>query len=220
MKNINSSLILVVFTAILLSSCSGMKLANSYKSDDFETFQNKKMLVIARTPIEDVRKAYELDLVKQLKAKGVNAVASHIAFPTLERIDNKTAERIADVVAMFRKKGFDVLTLTSLKDVQEQDVMRREGGYSSMTDYYGNKYITLRGYYNDVTAPPRLGPKEMDKKITYTTETTYVLEAVTYNLDLAEEKRLLSVTTAEITNPDSGKGVRTAFAKIVANQLK
>ncbi len=211
---------LLALGALILSGCSGMKLANSYKSDNFETLRNKKMLVIARTPIEDVRKAYELDLVSKLKAKGVNAVASHVAFPTLERIDNKTAERIADVIAMFRKEGFDILTLTSLKDVQEIDVMRREGGYSSLSDYYGNQYVTLKGYYDDLNAPPRLGPKEMDEEITYTTETTYVLEAVTYNLSLEEEKRLLSVSTAEITNPETGKGVRKAFAKIVANELK
>lgn len=212
------SILLVV--TFLFSGCSGMKLANSYKSDDFETLRNKKMLIIARTPIEDVRKAYELDLVSKLQGKGVNAIASHIAFPDLKRIDNKTAERIAEVIAMFRKEGFDIVTLTSLKDVQELDVMRREGGYSSFDEYYGNKYITLRGYYDDVTAPPRLGPKEMDEAITYTTETTYVLEAVTYNLALEEEKRLVSVSTAEITNPDTGKGVRKAFAKIVANELK
>lgn len=210
---------LIVLT-LLFSGCSGMKLANSYKSEDFETLKNKKMLVIARTPIEDVRKAYEIDLVNKLKAKGVNAVASHIAFPDLKRIENKTAERIAEVIALFRKEGFDILTLTSLKDVRELDVIRREGEYSSFGDYYGNKYITLKGYYDDVTAPPRLGPKEMDEQVTYTTETTYVLEAVTYNLDLEEEKRLLSVSTAEITNPDTGKGIRKAFAKIVANELK
>ncbi len=220
MKNIFRFLFLLVLPAVLLSSCSGMKLANSYKSDDFETLRNKKMLVVARTPMEDVRKAYELDLVSKLKAKGVNAVASHVAFPDLKRIDNKTAERITEVIAMFRKEGFDILTLTSLKDVQELDVMRREGGYSSFDEYYGNKYITLRGYYDDVTAPPRLGPKEMDEQVTITTETTYVLEAVTYNLSLEEEKRLLSVSTAEITNPDTGKGVRKAFAKIVADELK
>ncbi len=211
---------LLVFTAIVLSGCSGMKLANAYKSDDFETLRNKKMLIVARTPIEDVRKAYEVDLVSKLKSKGINAVASHIAFPDLKRIDNKTAERIAEVIALFRKEGFDILTLTSLKDVQEIDVMRREGGYSSLLDYYGNQYVTLKGYYDDVTAPPRLGPREMDEQITYTTETTYVLEAVTYNLGLDEEKRLLSVSTAEITNPDTGKGVRKAFAKIIANELK
>ena len=126
MKNIFRSLFLLVLTAIFLSSCSGMQIASSYKSDDFETLRNKKMLVIARTPMEDVRKAYELDLVSKLKAQGINAVASHLAFPNLERIDNKTAERITEVIAMFRKEGFDILTLTSLKDVQELDVMRRE----------------------------------------------------------------------------------------------
>ncbi len=212
--------LVIAIVGLFLTGCSGMKLANSYKSDDFETLRNKKMLVVARTPIENVRKTYELELVNKLKAKGINAVASHMAFPTLERIDNKTAERIADVVAMFRKEGFDILTLTSLKDVQEQEILRRAGGYNSLPQYYSNKYISLRGYYDDVNAAPKLPPREQDPVTYVEKSTTFVLEAVTYNLALEEEKRLLSVITAEVTNPDSGKGVRTAFAKIIAKELK
>lgn len=212
--------IVLFFGALFLSGCSGMKLSNSYKSDDFETFRTKKMLVISRTPIDNVRKEYELEITHKLKARGIDAVASHIAFPDLQRVDNKTSERIAEVVAMFRKEGFDIVLLTALKDVQEQEVLQKQGGYSSLTDYYGNKYVTLKGYYDDVNAPPKLPPLEMPETTTIQLLTTYVLEAVTYNLDLGEEKRLLSVTTAEVTNPDTGKGVRKAFAKIVADQMK
>lgn len=212
--------IALFLATLILPGCSGMKLSSSYKSDDFETFRNKKMLVISRTPIEEVRREYELEIVKKLRSKGVNAVASHIAFPDLKRIDNKTAERIAEVVSMFRQDGFDILLLTALKDVQEQEVLQKQGGYSSLTEYYGNKYVTLKGYYDDLNAPPKLPPLEMPETTTSQLLTTYILEAVTYNLDLSEEKRLLSVTTAEVTNPDTGKGVRKAFAIIVASELE
>ncbi|RKN81385.1 hypothetical protein [Ulvibacterium marinum] len=212
--------LVIAIVGLFLTGCSGVKLANSYKSDSFETIQNQKVLVISRTPIEDVRKAYELEITRKLRARGVNAVASHIAFPDLKRIDNKTVDRIAKVIATFRKNGFDVVVLTSLKDVQEQEVMQKQGGYSSLMDYYGNHYVTLKGYYDDLNAPPRLPPREVPEETTYRTETTYVLEAVTYNLALEEEKRLVSVTTAEVTDPDSGPAVRKGFAKIVADQLK
>ncbi len=197
-----------------------MKLSNSYKSDSFENLNKKKVLVISRTPLEDIRQEYELEIVAKLKSKGINAVASHIAFPNLKRIDNKTSKRISEVISQFRKEGFDHLLLTSLKDVQEQEVLQKQGGYSSLNEYYGNKYITLKGYYDDLNAAPRLPAREIEETTNSILLTTYILEAVTYNLSLEEEKRLLSVTTAEVTNPDSGKEVRRAFATILASELK
>ncbi len=213
-------IVLLTGIGMLFLGCSSMKLSNSYKSDNFETQLNKKVLVISRTPLVDVRKEYEIEIANKLKAKNINAVASHLVFPNLKRIDNKTASRISEVVALFRKEGFDIILLTSLKDVQEQKVLQTQGGYSSLTDYYGNKYITLKGYYDDVNAPPKLPPLEMDETTTTQVLTTYILEAVTYNLALEEKERLLSVTTAEVTNPDSGKEVRREFAKLIASQFQ
>ncbi len=211
---------LLTFSLLILSGCGGMKLSNSYKSDKFEAFRSKKMLVISRTPLKDVRKEYELEITKKLNNQGINAVASHEAFPDLKRVDNRTSEKIEEIIATFRQQGFETILLTSLKDVKEQEILQRQGGYNSLMEYYGNQYITLKGYYDDVNAPPRLPPLESPEEVTYRTETTYVLEAVMYNLVLEEEKRLLSITTAEITNPDSGKIVRKAFAKIVTNELR
>ncbi|WP_299429894.1 hypothetical protein [uncultured Maribacter sp.] len=211
---------ILLLSILLFSGCSGMKLSNSYKSDSFENLNKKKVLVISRTPLEDIRQEYELEIVAKLKSKGINAVASHIAFPNLKRIDNKTSKRISEVISQFRKEGFDHLLLTSLKDVQEQEVLQKQGGYSSLNEYYGNKYITLKGYYDDLNAAPRLPAREIEETTNSILLTTYILEAVTYNLSLEEEKRLLSVTTAEVTNPDSGKEVRRAFATILASELK
>ncbi len=209
-----------ILLLILISGCSSTKLANTYKSENFSSIKGQNILVVSRTPQEKVRKAYEREISKQLKAQGLNATPSHLIFPDLQPLTDKTVERIASTIAMFRDEGFDILLLTSLKDVQEQEVLKREEGYGSLLDYYGNKYLTLKGYYDDVSAPPRLEPRELERQDTYANEITYVLEAVTYNLGLEEEKRLLSVITAEITNPDTGNGVRKGFAKIISKNLQ
>ena len=85
-------------------------------------------------------------------------------FPELKPLTNKTVDRIAQTIAMFRQEGFDIILLTSLKDVRELEVLRREEGFGSLLDYYGNKYLTLKGYYDDVSAPPKLDPvqRELD----------------------------------------------------------
>lgn len=204
----------------LLLACSSTKLSNSYKSENISSIRNAKILVVSRTPQNNVRKSYENQIARSLKSKGLEAMASHNIFPDLKPLTNKTVERIANTIAMFRDEGFDILLLTSLKDVQEQEVLRRQEGYNTMLDYYGNKYITLKGYYNDVNAPPKLDPIQTELEPITQKEVTFILEAVTYNLSLPEEQRLLSVITTEITNPNSASSVRNGFAKAVATEFK
>ncbi|NAS12529.1 hypothetical protein [Poritiphilus flavus] len=209
-----------IILTVLFSACSSARLANSYKSKDFSSIEDQNILVVSRTPQVAVRKAYEKEISKRLKMQGLNASPSYLMFPDLKPLTNKTVERIANTISMFRDEGFDILMVTSLKDVEEQEVLRRQEGYGSLLDYYGNKYITLKGYYDDVHAPPKLTPLETELEPITRKEVTFILEAVTYNLSLPEAKRLLSVVTMEITNPNSASSVRQGFAKTVANELK
>ena len=210
----------IIILSILISSCSSTKLANSYKSESFGSIKNQNILVISRTPQEKVRKTYESEISRQMKSQGLNAVPSHLIFPDLKPLTNKTVERIAQTIAKFRDAGFDIIVLTSLKDVREQEILRRDEGLGSLLDYYGNKYVTLKGYYDDVNAPPKLDPLETELEPTTQKEVTFILEAVTYNLSLPEEGRLLSVVTTEIINPGSASSVRKGFAKAIAENLK
>ncbi|WP_165395266.1 hypothetical protein [Flagellimonas allohymeniacidonis] len=175
--------------------------------------------MVSRTPQEDIRKSYENEISRKLRSKGFNATASHLVFPNLKPLRNKTVERIAETIAMFKDEGFDILLLTSLRGVEEQEVLRRQEGYGSLLDYYGNKYITLKGYYDDVNAPPKLEPLNKELQPVTQKTVTFILEAVTYNLSLPEEQRLLSVVTTEITNPSTASSVKKGFAKIISEQL-
>ncbi|MCW5515694.1 hypothetical protein [Muriicola sp. Z0-33] len=211
---------LLFFAAMILSGCSSTKLANSYKPDNIGSVGDKKIIVVSRTPQDDVRKGYERAISKELRAVGFNATASHLVFPDLKPLTNKTVERIAQTISKFRDEGYDILLLTSLKDVNEQDILRSEEGFGSLSDYYGNKYVTLKGYYDDVHAPPKLSPLETELEPITKKEVTFILEAVTYNLSLPVEQRLLSVVTTEITNPNSASSVKKGFAKAIAKEIK
>lgn len=211
---------LLLLTLVVLSGCSSTKLANAYKSESFGSIKSQNILVVSRTPQENVRKSYEQEISKRLKSKGLNAKPSHLIFPDLKPLSNKTVESIAQRIAMFRDADFDIILVTSLKDVQEQEILRREEGFGSLLDYYGNKYITLKGYYDDVNAPPKLNPLETELESTTEKTITVILEAVTYDLSLPEEQRLLSVITTEITNPNSASSVRKGFAKTISEELK
>ncbi|WP_394970982.1 hypothetical protein [uncultured Croceitalea sp.] len=200
--------------------CSSMQHANSYKSESFDSIKNQNILVISRTPQESVRKSYEREISKQLRARGLNAAPSHLIFPDLQPLTNKTVERLAQTIAMFRNEGFEVILITSLKDVKEQEVLRNEEGFGSLLEYYGNKYVTLKGYYDDVNAPPKIYPLEMDYEPLPQKVVTFILEAVTYNLGLPDEQRLLSVVTTEFTNPKSASSIKKGFAKLLAEELE
>ncbi len=174
--------IFLLVAAFFFAACSSMKLTRSFKSDSFDTVNNKKILVVSRTPQDDIRRAYEKEITKKLRAKGLNATASHVVFPDLKPLTNKTVERITNTISMFREAGFQILLLTSLKDVEEQEILRRREGYGSMLDYYGNEYVTLKGYYDDLNAPPKLPPLGTELEPTTKRTVTFVLEAVFENL--------------------------------------
>lgn len=214
------STIVFICISIVLTSCAGTKISNAYKSDNFATIAGKKVLVVSRTPQKAIREKYEKEISRALKAKGFDASPSHVVFPDLAPLTNKTVKRIEQTVAMFRAQGFDVLVLTALKDVQEQEVLQRQEGFGTLLDYYGNKYITLKGYYDDYNAAPKLPPMALQKERVTQKVVTFILEAVTYNLSLEEDQRLISVVTTEISNPSSSTAVKKGFAKHIANELE
>ena len=90
---------------------------DSWKAKDFSNLSNAKILVIAGTSESDVRKSYEIDIAQKLRTKKLNAIESHIQFPSLKEA-NTTEER-DQVVKQFGEAGITAIILTSLKQTIE-----------------------------------------------------------------------------------------------------
>ncbi len=221
-KKVTLLLVLVMF----ITNCASVKLANSWNSENFDTTKTRKILVVARDNDMDVRTSYENAMVSKLKEKGVDAVAACELFPDLKENKNRSQEEIDDIVKNFKSKGINVIMLTALKDTKVKESQPKSSSNSpistanigrygiSFTDYYSVhsiEYISrgLKPVYNDT--------QDTGTKLS---STTYILEAVIYDLSLANKEQLVGVFEIEATDPSSGKKVLDNFTTIISKQFK
>ncbi len=226
MKKLNKIIALVILSSVLLN-CASTKLTETWSSKDFNNTKSKKLLVVARSNDLEVRKAYENELVSRLKNQGVDAEAAHIKFPNLKESKNYSQEEIDAVLSMFNKNGIKSIMLTALKDTKLETSKNENNanyGLASMKGRYG---VSFTDYYNvhsieyiSGSLKPVYNNDNISENNLALSSTTYVLEAVIYDLTLESDKQLVGVCEIEATNPSSAKQVLNKFTTIVAKQFK
>lgn len=197
---------LAPFLLVLLcfSGCSPIKLMDSWKSQNFESLVNSRILVISESEEEAVRKSYETAIATKLRVQNFDAIESHKKFPSLKEAN--TPEEMSQTVQMFRDAGISAIILTSLK----QTIETQNGNMASQTD--------IPSSYADKAS---FGPNVAISNVpVVSTSTTYVLEALTYNLTLAKDKQLVNVCLVDVTDPDAPEKIQKTFTKIIADQFK
>lgn len=189
---------------ILLSGCATTKLMDSWKAKDFNNLSSAKILVISQTPETDVRKSYEIAIANKLRAKKVDAIESHILFPSLKAAN--TQEEQEQVVKNFKEAGITAIILTSLK----QTIETTNGSMAAQT--------SIPDAYEDKKS---FGPNVIDNESTVvSTSKTYILEGLIYDLTLERNEQLVNVCLVDATDPDSPDKIQKAFTKIIADQFK
>lgn len=210
---------------ILMMSCSGIKVIDSWKGDEIGDLANAKILVVARTDDMVGRQRFEQEIADRLRSGGIDAVESYKKFPAMKHNEKQTEEQIEQKVQIIKNEGFRGVVLTVLKDMSKEIVTSETGGYVSggyYPSYYGGYYGGFGGYYGRVYSPYGYGyggtyvPSETR---TYTSE-TYSLETVIYDLDKEPGKQLQGVIAIDITDPKSASKVAPKYADAVAKQLK
>lgn len=223
MKNFKKILLLIILV-VSFSSCSGIKVVDSWKADNINSLKDAKILVIARSDDMVGRQRFEQEIAERLRADGIDAMESYKKFPAMKQNKELSEEEINQRVQIIKNEGFKGVVLTVLKDMSKEIVTSESGGYVSggyYPSYYGGYYGGFGGYYGRVYSPYGYGyggtyvPSETR---TYTSE-TYSLETVIYNLDLEPGKQLLGVIAIDITDPKSASKVAPKYADAVAKQL-
>ena len=219
-KQIIGLLILVM----AFSSCSGIKVVDSWKADEIGSLATEKILVIARTDNNVGRQRFEQEIADRLRSDGIDATESYKKFPAMKHNKEFTEQEISDRVQIIKNEGFKGIVLTVLKDMSKEIVTSETGGYVSggyYPSYYGGYYGGFGGYYGRVYSPYGYGyggsyvPSETR---TYTSE-TYHVETVIYNLDMEPGKQLQGVISIDVTDPKSASKVAPKYADAVAKQL-
>ena len=139
-----SILLYVVFPAawvLLLTSCATTKVTGVWKDENYRG-TIRKVVVVGVFENQDTRKIFEDEFADQLKARGVEAFASHKIFPG-EKLPGKDI-----VVEKLRNIGADGLLVTRIIDTETVKI------YASGTSYVVPSYYSYYGtYYNYVYSP-------------------------------------------------------------------
>ena len=218
MKKTLYSFLLLGF--VLLSSCSSVKVLDSWKGDNLATMSDKNILVIARTDNQQARIAIEEAMANDLRKVGLKATESYLKFNSMN--PNKKVDP-GTVQALIEKAGFKGVVMNVLKDYNESMVTEESGGYyAGGTTYYGGYpgyYGGFYGYYHNPYSYSTYGNYVPSSSTTRISK-SYILETLIYNLDESEGKQLVSVVTSQIIDPSSVTKTAKDYSKLVFNSLK
>lgn len=222
MKNLK--LIPIVLFGLLLNSCSGTKVLNSWKAPNVKEFRGNTILVVARTTNKEAREAFENEITNKLLAKGYNATASYTKFPQLRPNDKLNDESKTQIRELLQTEGYNGVVLSVLKDYQERSRTIGEAeheasvnyGYTDLPTYIGNGFYTY--YYHPLSYSTE-SVDVMDAQIDIVSK-LYVLETVAYNLNLPEEKQLVALLTASVENPENAHRAAKDYAKAIAKNIE
>jgi hypothetical protein len=217
MKKVMRTLGILTFT-LVFSNCSTVKVANTWKDVKTSSIKEKNVLVISKTDNDVARMQFETDMVNNLNSNGVNATESFKVFPEINVSEKLDETQLKCIKEELKSDGIDVVLMTVLKDTQDYTKTTTAGGIN----YYINTYPIYykrgnhRGffrYYNTyyINAEPISTVTSTGKK--------YILETITYDLTLPEDKQLLSVITTVIDNPETLGNTSKDFSKKVIREL-
>lgn len=217
-----ASLSIVLF----ISSCSSVKVLDTWISDNAKSINDNNILVIARTQDKQARIAFENEIVKQLTATGKKATASFTKFPKLTPNKEVSKEKQEMIKTILHNEGFNAVVLTVVKDVQESTKTVSDGGYyaggtyggAAFGGYYPSYYGGFGGYYHNPYSYSSYGVYTPSSSTTYT-QKTYVLETVIYDLELPEDKQLVAVVTSQIEDPKEAYKAAEAYVKAITKSF-
>lgn len=179
-------------------NCSSVKVVDAWKSENIKNTKNKNFLVIARTSDNSARVAFESEMVKAMKERGLNATASYGKFPPLSKTKDMSEQNTQLIKEILGYEGFNAIVLTSIKEVRERKVTTGNNYYFNdpWHTYYPSYYGNFYGYYYQ----PYIYNVNTFSSTTYTSK-TYYLESVAFNLDKTDEDQIFAVVTASIDDP-------------------
>ena len=184
------------FVALALVACAATQLTNSWTSPDYKGPPLKKVLVVGVSKQPALRRTFEDQFVKELKAVGVDAIPSYTFIP-----DDGPAEE-ARVNQAVKDAGADGVLITRLVRVDVNTQVTPVYPSTMGMGYYGGYAGAYGGYYDPGMV---------------TQTDTIVLETNLYGVD---ETHLLWSGTTQTFAPTSLDQEMPGFAKIIIGALQ
>ena len=201
MKKIKWLAVLLIF---LLSGCTSTKITSSWKAQNLEAKQYKKILVLGliRDTDRSLREKMEAHLVGDLKDKGYNAVGSLSEYGPKAFSDMKEK----DAIDKLKESNVDaVITIVLLDKEKERNYVPGRLYYSP----YGMYYNRFWGYYGTLNY-------RIYEEGYYVTDTKYFWESNVY--DMSTQSLIYSVQTKSF-DPANSESLGHEYGKLIINDM-
>ena len=184
----------LAFAVLAMVSCAGTTMTKSWRSPDYKGQPLKKLLVVGVSDEPDLRRTFEQEFVKELKAAGMDAIPSYTVLPEDGQADQ------AQLSQAVKEAGSDGALITRLVQV---DVQTEVGSVFLPVGvgFYGGYTVAWAGYYN----------------VPVSHTDTVVLQTDLYSVD--ESQLLWSGTTQTVAATSIQKDL-PGFAKLIIRELK
>jgi len=196
MKNILKNLSIILVLAVL-SGCNASKLTGSWSKGEAPKKYNKTA-VLVMTPKTTARAIFEVDMMKSLEAKGINATHTMDIFPmagTKDLLESFTAAQIQEVMdEKLEKNGVDAIMIIALLDrEQEQKYVQGASVGITMPYTYGGGYHGYYGYAHSNVYSTGY----------YTTTTSYMVQTNIYDVATGEMIYTAQTKTTDPSNMEA-----------------
>lgn len=198
-------LILLVMIGFI-HSCGSSKMDSTWVKESYTERSYSKIAVVGIGKDLTARNTFEEDAVRLLKEQGINAVAGINMFPPSGTEEIRTAK---DYIRIIQENDLEGVITMALVDSKESERYQPGQTLYSPSYYYVGEYI-VRGY------------QRFETPGYYTTEKSYLIEAVLYNVkgELFEGKETIVWRgQSSLLEPTSVENASDTFTKKMVNQL-
>jgi predicted Zn-dependent peptidase len=196
-----------VFAVLLITNCSSTRMVDSWKSQEYNNYKPKKVLIVGVTENLTARKKFETHLKSELVNRGIDAVESYDVFePTFTSL-KQTEEDIQKEVEKISKDGFDAILISAVKGIDEKTTYT---GDWYIADYHWRRFGRYYYLYQDVY---------FDRGY-YNKYKIYNMESSLYNLKENDDKYLVWVASYNVVDPTTIDATVNDYVKAIIKSLE
>jgi hypothetical protein len=197
MLTLQRSTIFCVLIALLVTACATKTLTSAWKDPSYQD-SPRKIIVIGVAKKTVNKRIFEDEFVRQLKARGTDAVASHIYL-----LDKKQGDH-AVIAAHMQEQNADAVLISRLISKKSKPT-HFHGRFSTIPDDYGN-WRDYYAYGSQVVYTPG-----------YTAEEEYAL--IETNLYNARNDKLIWSTVSEVEILGSDQEQIKSYIGVTVNAM-
>lgn len=195
--------ILIALTTIFIMSSCVSTMNYTWQKEGFEGKSFKKILVVATSKNLESRTTLENTVVSWLAKEGINAENSLSVFPPI--VDIKEIDE-SIIESRIKEGNYDAVIVSSLVDVNKQDV------YEQGTNYYPMRYGYRRHIYSGYGYAYSPGYYRQQK--------TYVLESRLFDTAIENSKEAIVWSgQSSLTDPSSYESGAKKYASTLVHTL-